>query len=562
MISLTKQMIRSLAVSIISKLSLLYHCFFPVTLTEAEKLFIKENKAFWSEYSNDGPGSKYVLVEHRKHAVIYLSNAAFGSIVAYAKNLRPLFVINTHKKTVQRQILESYPNATFVCLNSWRYFLTNIKAWFKAKKIHRRLQTPEELLKLKIDDMPVGDTIYDAVLSRGYATIQRIDRKVFEVLYAFLKLRYAVKDIIRRYPIEVAVISQLMGLKGGTFAKYLLKNNIEILNRSGSHTICIRKYRTLREIGNDIRAPLREYFTAMMNDDDGTVRQAAEKYLEQRFGGGLVRIDAAQAFHREKKIFTDHRSFCADYELDPSKPVVFVMLHAFNDCPHWNYPRKMLYLDYYQWFMHTLEIVKTVRSANWIFKEHPTQRFYPTKDLDVGAVMKQVNFSHIRFIDGQANFNTCSLLYIANALITGTGTAGLEFSTHGIPCILVGEGSYSGFGFTIEPQDLEEYVECLSNIDQLSPLSDEQIKAAKIMSYFYFHMIESENFYFCPRFEGDELLEWNPRYSEILWKRGAADFQDAQHAEKMRKQIPSLVDFICDDSRIQSVNLSRYAFLK
>ena len=47
--------------------------------------------------------------------------------------------------------------------------------------------------------------------------------------------------------------------------------------------------------------------------------------------------------------------------------------------------------------------------------------------------------------------------YLADAIITCISTAGLEYSAQGIPCVLGGEGGYSGLGFTIKPNDVGEY---------------------------------------------------------------------------------------------------------
>ncbi len=527
----------------------------PMRLLETQKDFIQENKKFWASLPQTGPSDEYVLVENRKHPVIYLSNAAFSTIVSRAGNLKILFLTTTSMQTDQKQILRSYPNAEFVNINGPRYFFARIRAWFQAKKALRDIHTPEQLLHWQIDGLPFGSTVYDTVLSFGYATIDSIDENVFIAMYNFMKMRLIIKDILKRYNIKLAVASQLMGYQGGTLAKYLLKNNIVIFNRAGSHQIVIKKYRSVDEIGVDIRAPLPEIFNHFVETDDGTIEQLAEDYIQKRFGGSLKRIDAVAAFGKHKKTYTTREEFGKDFDLDPSKPNVFIMLHAFNDCPHWNYPRKMLYVDYYHWFMETIKIAQKAKQVNWIFKEHPTQRYYPTKDLDINEVMRSVENDHIRFLDANAPFNTQSLRFIAHALVTGTGTAGLEFATCGVPCILVGEGSYSGFEFTNEPQTIEEYEELMLTIDQLSKLTDRQIRHAKIMAYFYFHMIHSEDFYFCPRFENDQILEWKPELSDTLWGKGAENFRNEELCEKMKKQIEYLSEFICDDTKDQNIDI-------
>jgi hypothetical protein len=353
-----------------------------------------------------------------------------------------------------------------------------------------------------------------------------------------------------------------MGPIGGILAKCLLRSGIEVLNRVGSHQILLKKYRNTDEMGNHPTTPEQAYFDLMVAGDNGDAQRLAEEYLERRFGGRIGRIDAAEAFDPRKRTFTERESFCAEYSLEPGKPIVFVMLHAFNDCPHWNYPKQMLFLDYYHWFIRTLEIAKTVPQVSWVFKEHPCARFYPTRDIDVKVAVESANAAHFRFLDGEANFNTRSLLYLAHAVVTGFGTAGLECSTHGIPCILAGEGSYSGFGFTFQPNTAEEYDACLRKIEEVKPLSEQQVKAAKMMAYFYFCIAETQQYYFCPRFDDDTLSAWSAKSNEVLWEKAAADFRNQKHVDKMRQQVEKLKEFVQNPSWIQYVDLERYQFLR
>jgi len=557
------ELLISIGALFIKEIYSLYYRMFPTPLSDAEKLFIKQNGTFWGKYANECPKDRYVLIEPSAHPVPLLSNASFGLIVANSKKLKPLFLIKRYRKPFQfKRILESYPNANFAYVDGLRNLVPIIRAWFQAIKDFRSLQSPEDLLRLEVDGMIVGDIIYDRVLSYGYGTVHAIDEKVFRALFEFCQERYSIKAIISKYEIETAILGQLMGLNGGTYAKYLLQGGIEILNRVGSYQISLKKYHSLNDMGTHPCTPIPDYFNAMIENKDRTVQRLAREYLEKRIGGGVVRVDAALAFDKMKKTFTDKKSFCAEYDLDSTLPIVFVMLHAFNDCPHWNFPKKMLFLDYYQWFMRTLEIAKKVLPVNWIFKEHPTQRFYPLKDLDIKTTMDQVNSSHIRFIDGQANFNTGSLRHLAHAIVTGMGSAGLEFSAYGIPCVLAGEGGYSGFGFTIEPQDIKEYEKCLRHIDQLQRLRNKQIEAANVLTYYWQCMQQDHRYFFCPAFSDDAVSLWRPKDTQILLEKAAADFQDAECVKKMRKQVEDLARFIGDDSWIQYFDKEKYPFLQ
>ena len=105
-----------------------------------------------------------------------------------------------------------------------------------------------------------------------------------------------------------------------------------------------------------------------------------------------------------------------------------------------------------------------------------------------------VNTDNIRFIEADANFNTSSLRYIADVICTCIGTAGLEYSTYGIPCVLGGKSWYAGFGFTIEPINENKFITILSNIDNIQRLNEDQTDMAKIIAFLSFKILDVTNF--------------------------------------------------------------------
>ena len=46
------------------------------------------------------------------------------------------------------------------------------------------------------------------------------------------------------------------------------------------------------------------------------------------------------------------------------------MLHAFNDQPHSHF-KNMIFKDYGDWFLRTLDFAKEHDNVNYIFKQHP-----------------------------------------------------------------------------------------------------------------------------------------------------------------------------------------------
>jgi predicted RNA binding protein YcfA (HicA-like mRNA interferase family) len=437
-----------------------------------------------------------------------------------------------------------------------------VVALWAAFRMYRIIRSPKDLLDLQLDGIRFGDVLYDAVLALGYATIDRIDGRTFQVLWRFYFLRSFIGYVIRRYPVRRAVFAHLIGLQGSTFSRYLLQQGIEVVNRVGSHEILLKKYRSLRDVGVFPVKPEPKYFNLMLRQDDGTILRLAEEYMERRFSKQVDQLSVDLAFDPRKRTFKTRQDFCTAYGLDDSRPVVFVLLHTFNDYPHSHFARPMIFQDYYHWFQRTLEIAREIRSVNWVFKEHPAAAYYITRDLELRSAFSGIREKNVLFLPSDADFNGRSVGNLAHAILTCIGTSGLEYATLGIPCVLGGDSQYSGLGFTLEPRDAGEYTEILHGIDRLERLQPEQIKAAKVTAYFYFCIMESARFHFCPHFSIKEISEWDAERSERLWQAAASGLRDESHRERLRRQIEELGDFVTDAARTQYVNLQQFPFLQ
>ena len=86
-----------------------------------------------------------------------------------------------------------------------------------------------------------------------------------------------------------------------------------------------------------------------------------------------------------------------------------------------------------------------------------------------------------------------SIRNIADVLVTIGGNAGGEFACVGIPSVIAGKTYYSGFDFTKEPRDYNEYEKQLRDIADIAPLTEKQTDTAK--SVFYLRFTDQYNEY-------------------------------------------------------------------
>lgn len=529
---------------------------------DEERRFVEVNRAFWRRYTEPSVGQvakRYVLVEVSDNPVINLCNASFGAIVCHARHLRPIYLLHGLRDRSARRVLESYhPDGCFIYTNSPRYLLARVWTLFLALRVWFRLRTPRDILHFWMDGIKFGDIIYDNTLLRGYATLTKIDLKVFAVLRNFFMHRYMVNDIIKRYPLDSFATSHTIGMFGGVFSRYLLKRGIEVLNRSGSHDMHIQKYRRLSDLGFYPAKPERRYFEYMMNLPEDVVLPLADAYLEERLNQRVSHIAVEFAFNKNKRFFERREEFCEVTGLDPKKKTIFVMLHVFNDHPHSLFARPLMFQDYFHWFERTLQIAQTVNSVNWVFKEHPAASLYPIKDVDLHAMFAKVSNPNIVFLDADADFNALSVRFLADVIVTCLGTAGMEYACVGIPCLLAGESPYSGFGFTQEPETVEAYEVHLRNINHMAGLTSEQIKAAKVVMYFELPMMHSARYLFCPHYDYRQITRLAP--STVL--ADAANLLSGEDEGVFSRQIDILSDFLIQPHLTQFIDLDNHSFMR
>ncbi|MCO5135852.1 MAG: hypothetical protein M9908_16235 [Phyllobacteriaceae bacterium] len=530
--------------------------------SEGEQRFVEVNRAFWKRFRPSAGGrenDRYVLIEASENPIINLCNASFGAIVCQARHLRPIYLLNGLRDRSTRRVLASYhPDACFIYTTSPRYLLAWLWTLFLAWRAWTRLRTPRDILEFRIDGIKFGDIIYDNTLVRGYATLRKVDSDVLSVLHHFFRHRHIINDIVRRYRLDSFVVAHTIGMFGGTFSRYLLKSGIEVINRVGSHEILVQKYRSSADVGFYPAKPERHHFERMMSLPDDVVLPMANAYLDERHNQRVSHIAVELAFNRNKRFFERREDFCQSTGLDPNKKTAFVMLHAFNDHPHSHFARPLAFQDYFDWFERTLQIAQTVDSVNWVFKEHPAASLYPVKDVDLHAMFAKVSKPNIVFLDADADFNALSIRFLADVIVTCLGTAGMEYACVGIPCLLAGESPYSGFGFTLEPETADEYEACLRKLDRLDRLTEDQIKAAKIVMYFELPMVHSTSYLFCPRYDYRQIVQITP--PKVL--ADAAEMMQCADDGALMHQIDVLSGFLNDPDRTQFIDFERYPFMR
>lgn len=208
---------------------------------------------------------------------------------------------------------------------------------------------------------------------------------------------------------------------------------------------------------------------------------ASEYYRQRR--KGLTDKDAEDAY--ANKVIITRKEWIEKNSADPNKKNIVIMAHCFSDDANTTTSRS-IYRDYYQWLVNTLDIIHNINNVNWLLRAHPGRAVYNEGDFIYEIFSKYEDKNNIYVLDD--DISSDALYEIIDGAVTVLGTCGLEFSSFGIPVVCAGLSSYGGFGFTMEPLSEDEYIHCLSHMDEIVPLSQEKIDLARKVSYAYFNL--------------------------------------------------------------------------
>ena len=334
----------------------------------------------------------------------------------------------------------------------------------------------EALKKLEICGIKAGKSLYEDILrTSNLSTIKSARNKIcFKKMVHIFWMLYALNGYTKKNKPLICVaddiayheglILKLMHSKGAKIyqSNYQQEREVLIDNNQNIETIASFSHKC---------------YTEMVKSLDNDCIKWSEEYLSERFKGKNGRAIDRGAFANKKVLSKDDA--IKEYSLDPNKKTVVIMAHTFSDAVY-NYG-ELYFRDYYDWLEQTLKIASTVNNVNWVLKPHPTRVSYNESVDSIEKMFDKYKTDNMHFLSDDVSAE--SIINFADAQITIGGNSGGEFSCFGIPTVIVGKPYYHGFGYTIEPATFEDYKDCLSHLDAVKPLTDEQIVTAKKLFY-------------------------------------------------------------------------------
>lgn len=462
------------------------------SLTSSIQNFANLNASFWSKKTpleNDIGISKEttnILIEGHlsEYGPNYLFRTALAAkaIEESIKNTSIDIVVNgfSHQWQTSKIAYESFNIDKWIYLGRKFIFLDPILivfAFINASISFLKMTNVKSIIELSIGNIKIGDLVYDQVMrSTKIGTIDKLNWSVFITIVRSYHYyyQYSIFFWFKNYNFFISTHSAYP--EYGILLRVALKNKIVVLETTDIQTSIYDKN------VKDFKATYHQGIQSLianklknLSEGNKKIEKIARQKLIKRFSNQLDQIDAQKSYTGN---VYDRASFNEEIKNIENKKIGFIFAHIFIDSPHLS--QSMLFLDYYIWLKKTIEICSTSTDMIWVVKPHPSSEIYN----EVGKVEQLVEkYGKGNVLVCPKNFNTKSLINCADVITTVHGTVGLEFSCVGIPVILAGVPFYSGFGFTEEPKNIQEYTDALIHASTLTLLKQDKInKALRVFS--------------------------------------------------------------------------------
>jgi hypothetical protein len=175
--------------------------------------------------------------------------------------------------------------------------------------------------------------------------------------------------------------------------------------------------------------------------------------------------------------------------LDPTRKVAALFSHVLWDASM--FFGRDLYPDQGAWFRETLRLAAADDSVQWLVKLHPALFLklevegVTTAPAELDIIRDAVGAlpPHVKLLLPDADISNEDLFPSLDAGVTIRGTVGIELPQLGVPVLTAGTSDYSGRGFTVDAETIDEYARNLGDIAALAPLEPEQVSLAKLYGY-------------------------------------------------------------------------------
>ena len=344
--------------------------------------------------------------------------------------------------------------------------ITEIKASKKFSSYSKDIRSKEDLENYTIDNILIGDLIYDSYLKKYLVETVNINSHEFKsfflnslrLFYFWQKYFYnnRIKALVVYHSVYVSALALRVALKKKIPA-YVF-NNEKLYQLSENRKFYGLEYLDYKKIFQSLK-------------EKKKIISLSKKKLIEKFNGklssDLVYISKS-AYGKSKKLSVLKKS---------KKLKVLIAPHSVSDSPHHN--GNNFFTDQYEW-LEFLGKISNETNYDWYIKCHPDFATYFDNTVDLVKKFSK-RYPKINYLKGTTSHNQLIKEGI-NFVLTIFGTIAGEYPYFNINALNATKNNpYCKYNFAITPKNKNEYIKVIKNLEA----QQSKIKKKEVLEHYY-----------------------------------------------------------------------------
>lgn len=422
--------------------------------------------------------------------------------------------------------------------------ITISKAKSAINKI--KLKNKKDILKIKINNIFIGDLIYDTYLKKYKDKIPDIDVKSNKFLFflnEFICLYFLWEKIIKEKKINRIIISHseyTLGLparvcfgKGGVgyligFDRFIKLNKKNFFHFSSS------KY-------------YKKNFKKFTIDQKKNFIKQARKQLNERVSGSVNDIPymTKSAYKIKNKIKQNNFNKIYNFK-NKNAMKVLITTHDFVDAPHSH--GKFIFPDMVEWLKYLANLSKKTNYI-WFIKNHPAMndKWKDYQQYTRGVVSNLIKDSNLILLDSNIPHNYLIKNIGIDCVLTVWGQIAHEYAYKKIPVINASNNNiHASFNFNFHANSIKHYTYLIKNFSKLKKKLDYD----EVFQFYYMHYINADKNWFFNNF--NKFLKRINGYHNLCSTNIYKEWIESYDNNTQKRITDNLENFIKSDSLVLS----------
>ena len=329
-----------------------------------EKAFIEHNKKVWGPFLTTDHGGE-ILLESSTMASSIIAFSYLANLLARMHNARIIAYL-PGRKNIKTRIENRKVNRIYGSFNvsDFIYYDLTVSQLQDVGKLSEtivpRLKTKRDVEDLRLEDVWIGDLLYDShCMNYQVPTIDLEDSRFQDSLRNALCSYIFWRDYLDTHNVHAVIVSHTVYIQSGVITRLAIHRGIPVYQINATHLHYLTK-KDLWAYDEFFYYP--EQFRELPEEERQRGLQEAKERLQKRFSGE-VGVD----MHYSKK--SAYGRIGKERVLRESpRTKILVATHCFFDNPH---PYGVnLFPDFYEW-LYFLGEISEVTDYDWYIKTHP-----------------------------------------------------------------------------------------------------------------------------------------------------------------------------------------------